>query len=89
MFNWFGKKDKSNVVPFPELKEVPKAEPPAPPEKPANVLYRIGITDNNRVSFSMGYSEVTMSKLGCQQMIEQITVFMNQLPEDENEFDPN
>ena len=35
----------------------------------------------------MGYSEITMNKDGCQQLIDQLTVFMNQL-HDENDYDP-
>ena len=88
MFDWLKGKDKtpSNVVPFPEVAKVPYIVPPAPPEpeKPAKIFYRIGVTDSNRVAFSMGQMEITMTKLGCQQMIEQIEVFMNQL-HDENE----
>ena len=87
---WFGKKDNdtSNVVPFPELKEVSKVEPPKAPEEPAKIFYRIGVTDKQRVAFSMGYSEITMNKKGCQQMIDQLTVFMNQI-EDEDELNSN
>lgn len=93
MFDWFGNKNKveegnSNVVKFPEPKAVPsmpKVEPPKAEEPPAKIFYRFGVTDNNRVSFSMGYSEITMTKLGCQNMIDQITVFMNQLTDDEEE----
>ena len=86
MFDWFKKPDYSNVVQFPKS-EAPIFPDQVPyeddykPEKPAHTFYRIGITDNNRVAFSMGYSEITMTKLGCQQMIEQIEVFMNQLPD--------
>ena len=91
MFDWFKGKndtDTTNVVPFPELKEVPKVEPPAPKEEPAKIFYRIGCTDQNRVAFSMGYSEITMNKKGCQQMIDQLTVFMNQI-EDDDGLDSN
>ncbi len=83
MFEWFkGKKeDDSNVVPFPEKK--PHVVPPElPKEKPPNVFYRLGITDNNRVAFNMGYSEITMNKQGVQNMINQLTFFRDQL-EDE------
>jgi ABC-type lipopolysaccharide export system ATPase subunit len=73
--------DMNNVVKFPELKTAP---PPMPAiEEPAKIFYRIGVTDNNRVAFSMGYSEITMTKLGCEQMIEQLEVFMNQLNDEE------
>jgi hypothetical protein len=84
MFDWFKGKDKeaSNVVKFPELKPAPELLPE--PEKPAKIYYRFGVTDNNRVAFQMGYSEITMNKEGCQNLIDQLTFFMNQL-EDETE----
>lgn len=93
MFDWFRKykksegsvaEDMNNVVKFPELKAIPpmpKVEPPQPEPK---IFYRIGVTDTNRVAFSMGHMEITMNKEGCQNMIDQLTVFMNQV-EDEIE----
>lgn len=93
MFDWWKNRNKeteqSNVVKFPEPKETPKMPyvvPPEPPkEKEAKVFYRFGITDNNRVAFSMGHMEITMNKQGCQNLIDQLTFFMNQIPEDEND----
>ncbi len=84
MFDWFKKnKTPSNVVPFPEPKEQPKMPyvvPPAPePEKPAKIFYRFGITDNNRLAFQMGYSELTMNKQGVQNLIDQLEFFKSQL----------
>lgn len=84
MFNLFGKKNKEagNVVPFPEPKLVPpmpEVEPPAEPEKPARTFYRLGITDNNRVSFQMGYSEITMNASGVNMMIQQLEAFRDLL----------
>lgn len=68
--------DMSKVIPFPE----PKLVPPTPAvEEPAKIFYRIGATDKNRVAFSMGQMEITMNREGCQQMIDQLTVFMDQL----------
>lgn len=83
MFNLFGKKDKtpSNVVPFPESKTVPYIDPPKEPEKPAVTYYRLGITDNGRVSFQMGYSEITMNADGIDNMIKQLQVFRDQIRE--------
>lgn len=83
MFNFFGRKtakdylDKaSNVYNLP----TPKSVPPMPRvEEPAKTFYRLGLTDNNRVSFQMGYSEITMSKEGVQQMIDQLAFFQSQL----------
>ena len=86
MFNWFGKKDKDNVVDFPALKSVPPMPQVEPPKKeePAKIFYRLGLTDNNRVAFSMGYSEITMNKEGCQQMIDQLVFFQSQLYDEDD-----
>ena len=68
--------DMKKVIPFPELKAVPE------PVKPATVFYRIGTTDQNRVSFQMGYSEITMDKKGVDNMIRQLAVFRDQLTDE-------
>ena len=86
MFDWFkGKKgDESNVVPFPEKK--PYVVPPLPPkEEPAKIYYRFGITDNNRVAFQMGYTEITMNKQGVQNLIDQLSFFRDQLTDETEE----
>ena len=76
--------DMNKVIPFPEPKSVPPMPQVQPPkEEPAKTYYRLGLTDNNRVSFQMGYSEITMNKEGVQNLIDQLTVFMNQLQEEE------
>ena len=75
---------KDNVYKLPKLVE-PQPQPEKK-EEPAKIFYRLGLTDNNRVAFSMGYSEITMNKKGCQQMIDQLSSFMNQLEDtDENQ----
>ncbi len=87
MFDWF-KKDKTpnNVVKFPEPKAVPPMPEVKPPEKPATVFYRFGVTDNNRLAFQMGYSEITMTREGIQNLIDQLEFFKSQLTEEyENE----
>ena len=88
MFDWFKGKDKepSNVVKFPELtKPTPPMPEVKPPKEDPKVFYRFGVTDNNRVAFQMGYSELTMNKQGCQNLIDQLTFFMNQLEDDSEE----
>jgi hypothetical protein len=73
--------DMNKVIPFPELKSMPVmpyVDPPKP-EKPAQTYYRLGLTDNNRVSFAMGYGEITLSKKGVQNMIEHLAVLRDQL----------
>ena len=76
--------DPKNVVKFPELKRpvpaMPEIKPPKDPDP--KIYYRFGVTDNNRISFQMGYSEITMNKQGCQNLINQLTFFMNQLDEE-------
>ena len=87
MFDWLknrNKENQGNVVKFPELKTVPPMPEVEPPKKeePAKIYYRLGLTDNNRVAFQMGYSEITMNHEGCQQLIDQLTFFQNQLREE-------
>ncbi len=88
MFDLFKKKkDKSNVVPFLEKKN--DYIPPVPPkeEKPAHTFYRLGLTDNNRVSFQMGYSEITMNSAGVNSMIKLLETYRNLIQESETEDD--
>lgn len=73
MFNWFKKIDMPTTTPVSDIE---------PPEKPATVFYRIGTTDQNRVSFQMGYSEITMDKKGVDNMIRQLAVFRDQLTDE-------
>jgi hypothetical protein len=86
MFDLFKRnKMPKNVVPFPAPKEVPYVEPPPAPEKPATTYYRLGITSNSRVSFQMGYSEITMNADGVENMIRQLQVFRDQIREYEEQ----
>jgi len=75
--------DMSKVVPFPELKAVPAPEPE--PEKPGRVFYRLGLSENNRVSLSMYYGEILMNHAGVQSLIDQLEFYKNQLQEDDEE----
>ena len=84
MFDFFRRRTAKEFLE--EAKE--KYTVPAPePEKPVTVFYRLGLTDNNRVSFSMGYTEITMNSAGVQQMIDQLVFFQSQLKEEENGID--
>jgi hypothetical protein len=79
MFDWFKKSDYKNVVPlFPEPKAVPYVEPPKEKEQE---YYSIGITSEGKMTFKTGITTLTMSRKGCEDLIEQLTVFKNQLPE--------
>lgn len=84
MFDFFRFKknvENSNVYNLPKPAAVPHMPQVEPPKKedPAKIFYRLGLTDNNRVAFSMGYTEITMNKEGVQQMIDQLEFFMGQL----------
>jgi hypothetical protein len=75
--------DMSKVVSFPGpslLPSTPKAEAP-----PAKIFYRIGVTDSNRISFQMGHSEITMTKLGVRNLIDQLEMFQGQLSDEDND----
>jgi hypothetical protein len=84
MFDFFKKKDYSNVVKFPEpvvVPDTPYVEPPKPEPK---TYYTFGLTNDNRVSFTMGYTTLTMNDVGVQQLIDQLEFFQSQLREEAN-----
>ena len=64
-------------------------EPEVEKEKPAKIFYRIGVTDNNRVSLQMGYGEITMNSEGVKNLIDQLSVFKKQIEEQENKEEEN
>jgi hypothetical protein len=79
MFDWM-KKNKlpANVVPFPT--PAPKlVEPPTPQKPEPKTYYTFGLTDDNRVSFTMGYTTLTMNAPGVDQLITQLEFFRDQL----------
>ena len=85
MFDFFKKREYSNVVPFPEPVATPYIEPPAPKEKDPTIHYTIGHTDDNRVAFRMGYTTLTMNYHGVQALIDQLELYKNQLHKEETE----
>ena len=93
MFDWLKSRTtkeyldetKNNVYNLPTPKAVPYVEPPTEPEKPVTTFYRLGITNNSRVSFQMGYSEITMNSEGIDNMIKQLQVFRDQVREYEEQ----
>ena len=92
MFDMF--KKKNNVVAFPDIPKTEVKTPytPPEPEKPVTTYYRLGITNNGRVSFQMGYSEITMNAGGIDNMIAQLEVFRDQIVQYEDhgpEDDPD
>jgi hypothetical protein len=83
MFDWFKRPDYSNVVKFPEQIKIPTPyiEQPTPEE----IHYTIGITSEDRIALKIGYSTLTMSKAGCEDLIEQLEVFVKQLKQKETD----
>lgn len=76
--------DMSKIVPFPEPKTYPAMPEVQPPKDTGGkTCYSIGLTDNNRVSVRVGYSEITMNAVGVQQLIEQLELFKRQIEENE------
>ena len=80
MFEWFKRPDYKNVVPmFPD--QVPFVEE----SKPEETQYSIGITNEDRIALKIGYSTLTMNKEGCENLIEQLEVFVKQLTQKETD----
>jgi hypothetical protein len=80
MFEWFKRPDYKNVVPmFPD--QVPYVEE----LKPEELYYTIGITSEDRVALKIGYSTLTMNKKSCEDLIEQLNVFVKQLTQKEED----
>lgn len=77
IFEYFkSTKDQNNYV-----TPVPLIEP----AKSEQEYYSIGLTSEDRITFKTGISTITMNRKGCQNLIEQLTVFMNHLEEKNNE----
>jgi hypothetical protein len=82
MFDWFKNSEHKNVVslPFPKPVIVPYVEPPKEKEQE---YYSIGVTSEGKMTFKTGITTLTMTRKGCEDLIEQLTVFKNQMHEDE------
>jgi len=83
MFDWFSRKEYPKYQPeglgVPEYTESKKEEKK---QKPATTYYRVGLTDDQRVSLQIGYGEITMNPQGVQNLIDQLELFKRQLMED-------
>lgn len=65
-----------------EATEAPEPKKEARPEKDeptGQTMYSVGLTDNNRISLRMGYSEITMNAQGAQNLIDQLELFKLQV----------
>ena len=78
MFDWFKRPDYSNVV-----KPVPYIAPLSPSLEEA---YSIGTTvEGTHMTLKMGYSTLTMTKAGVENLIQQLQVFRDQLTDEKEE----
>jgi hypothetical protein len=79
MFDWFKKNnDSANVIPFPEHKQTPYIAPPEKQPEP-KVYYTFGLTDDDRITFTMGYTTLTMNSAGVQELIDQLEFFKKRI----------
>jgi len=79
IFDFFTRKP-SNILQFPETK-IPYIEPT---ERTPGAIYNIGVTaEGKHMTFNMGYSTLTMTRKGCEDLIAQLEVFKNQLKDEE------
>jgi len=81
MFDWFKKTDYSNVVKFPEQIKVPT--PYTEPPNKEQEYYSIGVTSENRITFKTGISTLTMNREGVENLIQQLSVFRDQIKEEQ------
>jgi hypothetical protein len=83
MFDWFKKKEHSNVIKFPENKSVLPIPYVEPPKEKEQEYYSIGVTSEGKMTFKTGITTLTMTRKGCEDLIEQLTVFKNQMYEED------
>ena len=59
--------------------------PPLPqvtlPDVKEEICYMVGKASDGKIAFRMGYSTLTMTKKGCENLIEQLQVFVDQMEE--------
>ena len=80
IFDFF-KRGESNVLKFPETK-VPYVNPPK--RTMPKAIYTIGTTAEGKwLTFQIGYSTLTMTKEGCQDLIDKLEFFKNKLEDEE------
>jgi hypothetical protein len=58
---------------------------PAKPAKESKTYYTFGLTDDNRLAFTMGYTTLTMNRPGLQHLIDQLEFFKNQLHKEDED----
>ena len=82
IFDFFKKREYSNVVQFPEKVSSPYSEPIE--QTAPEAIYSIGATsEGTHMTLRMGYTTLTMTKQGCQDLIDHLEVFKNKLKDEE------
>jgi hypothetical protein len=72
MFDFFRKREYTTAPPMPFYEH--------PKEKEPMCAYNLGATtENTHMMLTVGYTTVTMTKQGCQNLIDQLEVFKNTL----------
>lgn len=77
MFNLFRKRTAKEFLE--EAKETYISPKEEPKPKPPITYYRLGITEDNRVSLMIRYDEITMNATGVDNLIKQLEMFKEQL----------
>jgi len=83
-------KPADNIIPFPDHRNygvdnkyalpLPEVKPPRPEPK---VYYTLGLSNDNRVCFTMGHSTLTMNEIGVQDLIDQLEFYKDRLEDEE------
>lgn len=73
MFDRFKAAKESFALPLPE--------PVKTPDVQEEICYLLGKTADGKIAFRMGYSTLTMTKRGCEDLIGQLQVFVDQMEE--------
>ena len=76
MWDRFKAAKESYAPPIPSI-----AEPVRAPVVKEEICYFLGKTADGEIAFKMGYTTLTMTKKGCQDLIEQLQVFVKQMEE--------
>jgi hypothetical protein len=76
MFDFFRKREYTTTPPVPYIESK---------EKEPQSAYKLGMTDSNTyMTLTVGYTTVTMTKQGCQNLIDQLEVFKNSLDDSDD-----
>jgi len=78
MFNFFKRPDYQHTA-----KEIPSIPYIEPQKSVPETYYTIGVTSDNRIAIQIGYSTLTVNRQGIENLIQQLSVFRDQLAKEE------